>query len=91
MYARIFSAAAAYAKEIGLDPTFSNYCYTDLNMRTNAQPKDGAIPFGFNYNNVPDQKTLDQVISVRENYERSFIILCMANAKKVLNDARNSR
>ena len=48
---------------------------------------DGFIPFGVNYLEVKDTEQLEEIISAREAYERSYLILCLARAKAALREA----
>lgn len=73
-----------YVTEIGIDPAYVAYCYADMHLRSFNHPINGQIPFGVNYNNITDASNLKQIISVREKYEKSFVILCLANAKNAL-------
>lgn len=87
MLGRVSDAAYAYAKKIGIDESYVSYCYTEMGMHTDAQPDNGKIPFGVNYNNIRDAENLATIINVREAYERSYLTLCLANAKAALNRA----
>jgi hypothetical protein len=46
------------------------------------------MPLGVNHDQISDQNQLNEVIAAREAYEPSFLTLCLANAKKILQDAR---
>jgi hypothetical protein len=84
---RIDAALIVYATKIGIDPSYIGYCTTELLRVTEVLPVNGAIPFGVNYHEITDSQALAIVISTRENYERSFQILCLANAKAALRAA----
>jgi hypothetical protein len=84
MFKRIDEAVAAYVQQSGIDESYVGYCRTKLSMDTNAVPADGSIPFGVNYNKIATADELSTVIAARENFERSYLILCIANAKSAL-------
>jgi hypothetical protein len=88
MFRRIEKATTNYARQIDISENYIAYCHLELHIKTYAHPRNGHIPFGIDYNSIADQGTLDRIISARENYETSFIILCLAKAKKTLADAR---
>jgi hypothetical protein len=77
-----------FASNIGLPESWIGYCFEELYLHTYQHPMNGHIPFGVNYNDITDPKRLELVIASRENYERSFQILCLANVKKALADAK---
>lgn len=87
MIVRVDRDVTKYANELGIDAPYLSYCRSDMHLRTFNHPANGAIPFGVNYNSITDSTKLSQVISVREDYERSFLMLCLANAKNVLAQA----
>jgi len=84
MITRVDDAVSRYVSEIGIDPAYVTYCRADMYLRSFNHPANGQIPFGVNYNSVTDSNNLNQILSVREKYERSFLILCLANAKNAL-------
>ena len=88
MLNRVSSEIDAYAERIGIDHDFVTYCRTEMNIRTDGLPDDGSIPFGIQYSEIFDKDELNLIIEVREAYERSFMMLCLANAKNAL-DGRN--
>ena len=88
MLERIRADVTRYASEIGIPQEFVTFCQIELHLKTYAHPTDGYIPLGVNYNQISDQNQLNEVIAAREAYERSFLTLCLANAKKILQDAR---
>jgi len=87
MITRVDDAVSRYASEIGIDPAYLTYCRADMYLRSFNHPANGHIPFGVNYNNITDSSNLKQLLSVREKYERAFLILCLANAKNALAQA----
>jgi hypothetical protein len=88
MLNRIEEAVKAYARSIDMSENWIGYCQQELYLKTYAHPQNGYNPFGTNYNTIADRKRLDEILSARQNYETSFITLCLANAKKTLVDAR---
>ena len=89
MFKRIDSAVAAYVQGRGIDESYVEYCRTKLNMDTSREPTNGMIPFGVDYTKIATTDELKIVIATRENFERSYLILCLAEAKKTLDE--NSR
>jgi hypothetical protein len=87
LIARISTEMLAYATRIRVDPGIVGYCQGELYLRTFQHPPNGHVPFGVNYNQIRDSERLDVVISNRENYERWFLKLCIANAKLTLHRA----
>lgn len=87
MLTRVSAAADAYAKSIGIGDGYITYCRVKLNMVGDGHPKDGSIPFGINYRDVT-RETLTLTISAREAFERSFLTLCLAEAKNTLRSAQ---
>jgi hypothetical protein len=87
MSERISRIVAAYATQIGLDESFVSYCQSELSLKVTVYPPNGLVPFGMNWRTIPDRQTLDWAISVREDYERNFIILCLANARNARREA----
>src|SRR5437879_3801410 len=81
MLNRIEQFAQTYAKQIGVQGNFIDYCRQEMHLKTYAHPRNDYIPFGVNYSEITDQQRLNSVISARENYEISFIMLCLANVK----------
>lgn len=87
MLARVFAAAEKYADRIGMGKPYINFCQRELDLKTYQHPANGSIPFGVNYLEIKDREELDKVLAVRENYERTFLVLCLANAKNSLAQA----
>lgn len=90
MLDRVGKDVAAYAAKIGISSEYADYCRLKLSMETNAQPADGLIPFGVNYNELQSWERLNSVIRERERYERVYQILCLADAKNALIRAASS-
>ena len=88
MLNRIEEAVKAYGRSIDISENWIGYCQQELYLKTYAHPQNGYSHFGINYNSITDRKRLDEILSARQNYETSSIILCLANAKKTLADAR---
>lgn len=89
MLKRIDEAVSNYVRQIGIDESYVGYCRTKLGLETNKVPVDGSIPFGINYKAISTSEELNTIITARENFERSFIILCLSSAKQTLNQAAN--
>ena len=87
MLTRAMDAVDKYSERINIDHEFVIYCRADLSFKKGLHPRDGSIPFGVNYKKITDSDFLDTVLLIRENYERSFVILCLANAKNALREA----
>lgn len=87
MLDRVSSAAQLYAEKIHLDPAYVTYCQTELNLKIHQNPIDGSVPFGVNYKQITDPDQMNAILGVREKFERSFFVLCLANAKNALRDA----
>lgn len=83
MLERINAAVSSFASSIGAGSDLQTYCHIELSMHT-RQPADGLVPFGVNYNNIRSQDELDQIIDAREAYERNYLMLCLARAKRDL-------
>ena len=88
MFSRVMEAVKAYAQSIGIEESWIGYCQQELHLQTYAHPPNGYVPFGVDYNTITDRKRLDEILLSRQNYETSFITLCLANVKKTLADAR---
>jgi hypothetical protein len=84
MLKRIDSVVAEYVERRGIDESYVDYCRTKLNMETSREPSNGMIPYGADYTKMATSEELRTVISSRENFERSYLILCLANAKNTL-------
>jgi len=82
MEGRVFAVANQYAKTIGIDSDYVGYCAAKMEL-SHGHPQDGSIPWGVNYNHIAKAE-LDGTLQVRENYERDFLILCLADAKNTL-------
>jgi hypothetical protein len=86
MHSRVNESINAYVKRIGIDPSYYGYCRTKMYLET-RHDNDGSIPFGVNYRNIKDSEQLNIIISVREEFERSFLTLCLADAKRAIKAA----
>jgi hypothetical protein len=87
MLNRITSAVTAYSTSIGIAAEYVTYCYTKLNLETEGHPQDGSVPYGVNYDTLVEGDELRVIIQVREAYEKSFLKLCLAEAKSTLDRA----
>ena len=81
MIQRVNAAAERHAQKLGLSNEVLSYCQIELNNKTNQFPRDGLHPFGVNYNNIKGTQELERVISAREAYEKTFLLLCLSRAK----------
>lgn len=84
MHARVSVAVDQHASRLGLSRDVVSYCRTELNAHTDTYPKNGAYPFGVNYNELKTQDDLNLVISLRESYEKTYMRLCLSRAKRDL-------
>lgn len=84
MLQRISSVVNQRAQQLGLSQDVVTYCRIELNNKTDQFPRNGSIPFGINYNQISDERELDRVISSRESYEKTFMLLCLSRAKREL-------
>jgi hypothetical protein len=84
MHSRIAAVVDLHSKRLGLPFHVVSYCRTELNSYAAAQPKNGAYPFGVNYNELKTQEDLDLVIALRESYEKTYLRLCLSRAKRDL-------
>ncbi len=86
MLNRVAHAVDTYAAHIGIDRAYVGYCDGMLNLEESRAPA-GLIPFAVDYHKVPDKYQLSTVLVVRERFEQSYLILCLANAKRTLESA----
>jgi hypothetical protein len=84
MIKRVSAAAERHAQKLGLNNEVLSYCQIELSNKTNQLPRDGLYPFGVNYNNIKTAQELERVISAREAYEKTFLLLCLSRAKRDL-------
>jgi hypothetical protein len=89
MQIRIERAVDSYVQKIGMRDGFVSYCQNEMHLQSATHPKNGIIPFGVSYSNITDRDQLHMIIGIRENYERSYLILCLARAKKLLSEAES--
>ena len=86
MLTRELGAVRAYALHIGMGDYIS-YCQTKMADELNLQPHfTGQVPWGVNYHAI-DRQTLTITLQAREDFERSYLKLCLAEAKNALRDA----
>jgi hypothetical protein len=83
MYKRITAAVDSFAARIEAEGDLVSYCWTELRLHT-EHPPDESVPYGVNYYNIHSQSQLDQIINVREAYERIYLTLCLSRAKQDL-------
>lgn len=77
----------SFAEKLNAGDDLVDYCRSELDLRTVSYPRNGSPPFGVDYNHMtPD--LLRVTIRLREHYETTFIKLCLANAVKVLREAK---
>jgi hypothetical protein len=84
MIGRVSVAAERHAQKLGLGKEVLSYCRIELDNKTNQFPRDGLYPFGVNYNNIKTAQDLQLIISQREAYEKTFMLLCLSRAKRDL-------
>ena len=84
---RIFDKARQYSNKIKISDIYLYYCTQELYLHTYNHPLNGYIPFGVNYKTIKDTNTLADIISSREDYETTYILLCLANSKNTLSKA----
>lgn len=87
MHNRISAMVDQRAQQLGLSQDVVTYCRIELNHKTETFPKNGSIPFGINYNQITDMTELTIVITGREAYEKTFMLLCLSRAKRDLSVA----
>jgi hypothetical protein len=86
MLLRVNKTATAYAAQIGLPKFYTTYCFTKLNLSTKDLPADGSTPYGVNYNTASDE-TVRTTLSIREEYETGYVMVCLADAKNAISAA----
>lgn len=86
MLMRVQRVIEDYAARIGLGPAYVTYCYSKMDLDTRHEP-DGQIPFGFNYRTSSDEQ-VKLALKIREQFEASYLRLCLADAKIKLDSAR---
>ncbi len=87
MWKRIEAYTSAYADRIGIGDPYWQYCHIKLTMSTANEPTNGLPPYGVNYNTIRNDAELKKVIDAREAYEKSYLVLCLADTKRILNQA----
>jgi hypothetical protein len=83
---RVSRSASAFAAQIGLPKLYATYCFTKLNLSTKNLPVDGGLPYGVNYNTASDE-TVRMTLSIREEYETGYLMVCLAEAKNAISAA----
>jgi hypothetical protein len=86
MLLRVNKSASAFAAQIGLPKLYATYCFTKLNLSKKSLPVDGDIPYGVNYNTASDE-TLRVALSIREEYETGYVMVCLVEAKSAISTA----
>lgn len=86
MLNRVMKAVDTYSTRIGIGHDYVTYCYNKMALDESRAPA-GLLPFGADYHNMPDRYQLDTTLSVREQFERSYMTLCLADAKRTLSTA----
>jgi hypothetical protein len=86
MLLRVNKSATAFAAHIGLPKLYANYCFTKLNPSRKNIPVDGDLPYGVNYNTASDE-TVRTTLSIREEYETGYAMVCLAEAKNAISAA----
>ena len=86
MLKRELGEVRAYAAHIGMSD-YMSYCQTKMADELNLQPRfTGQVPWGVNYHAI-DRQNLTITLQAREDFERSYLKLCLAEAKNALRDA----
>jgi hypothetical protein len=86
MITRVSAAVERYAESINIDRAYVGYCRVKLNLIGDGHPIDGSVPFGINYLHI-DRDVLKIQINAREVFERSYMILCLSEARNTLRAA----
>lgn len=84
MIKRVSAATESHAQKLGLSNEVLTYCQIELSNKTDQFSRDGLYPFGVNYKKIKSAEELDQVISAREDYEKTSMLLCLSQAKRDL-------
>jgi hypothetical protein len=88
---RMGAAWNAYADTYKLDRMFITYCQGEMELHTYQYRSNGNYMFSFNYNKHPLlDESAQAAISFREQYEMSYILICLAGIKKALDSAKSS-
>ena len=58
-------------------------------METTNHPTNGLPPFGVDHRLVKSEVELKTIISQAEVYEKAYLVLCLADAKRTLKQAEN--
>jgi hypothetical protein len=85
---RMQTALNTYADSFKLDRMFITYCQGELELHTYNYPSNGNIMFSFNYNTTTSLDMANAAIVFREQYEESYVMICLAGIKKTLDAAR---
>lgn len=86
MLTREIAEVRGYAAHIGMTD-YVSYCQVKMADEIDLQPRlTGEVPWGVNYHAI-DRQTLTLTLRAREDFERSYLKLCLANAKNSLRDA----
>jgi len=91
MIDRVEKTVEKYATQIKMDWSYVSYCKSEMNLHTSTHVGINDIPFGVDYNKITDSEYLKAVITVREQFETSYLKLCLANAKNQLAEAARSK
>lgn len=87
MQGRISKEINQFLQHTGASSELYQYCSLEMALVLTQYPNNGFIPFGVNYNSITTQQHLDMVINSRETYETTRIKLCIARAKRDLDEA----
>ncbi|WP_223618954.1 hypothetical protein [Lysobacter sp. ESA13C] len=87
MHNRISAVVDQRAQKLGLGEDVVTYCRIELSHKTDQFSKNGSIPFGINYSQITDPAELTMVITIRESYEKTFLLLCLSRTKRDLSVA----
>lgn len=87
MLNRVLADIRAYVAEIALDGSYATYCFNKMALDKSRAP-DGMVPFKVDYNTIADRDELETVLHTREVFERSYMKLCLTDAKRTLKSAK---
>ncbi|GJD49416.1 hypothetical protein OPKNFCMD_2146 [Methylobacterium crusticola] len=83
---RVVAAVDAFAGKAGLSQDWVAYCRVETQRKIGLYPKDGSIPFGLRYSSATAAE-VQAAMRVREQYEMSDQILCLATLRNALRGA----
>lgn len=84
MFERMNRELHIFMDTIGATSEVNTFCQIQMNLFTDAQPKNGNIPFGVNYNALKTEAELNTIITVREAFETIYMKRCMVEVMRDL-------